>query len=168
MCIPEIRFCNSLAEKWVSFFLEKLMELDKEIHPETASEEGLSRFEKMVGITPRETDTTEERRFRVTVARKVIDVLNVRNIIDLIEDLTHGDCRVIIDKAAQTVTVKVGLTSKKMFSLVEKTVRDYIPVDMRADVIQMYNRYIDYAGKTYAELSEKTFKQLKEEVLDNE
>lgn len=168
MSIPEIRFCNSLAEKWVSFFLEKIMELEQEIHPETASEKGLSRFEKMCSITPRETDTLEERRFRVTVARKVIDVLNERNLVDLIEDLTHGDCRVIIDKAAQTVTVKVGLTSMKMFSLVERLVHDYIPVDMRADVIQMYNRYVDYAGKTYAELSEKTFKQLKEEVLDNE
>lgn len=166
--IPEVRACFQLAGMAAEFFTEKLQELSKEMHPDTASEEGLSRFEKMVGITPRETDTTEERRFRVTVARKVIDVLNARNLIDLIEDLTRGDCRVIIDKAAQTVTVKVGLTSKKMFTLVEKTVRDYIPVDMRAEVLQMYNRYVDYNGKTYAELSDKTFKQLKEEVIENE
>lgn len=168
MSIPEIRFCNSLAEEWVSFFLEKLIELEREIHPETASEEGLSRFEKMYSITPRETDTLEERRFRVTVARKVIDVLNLKNLVDLIEDLTHGDCRVTVDNKAQTVTVKVGLTSMKMFSLVQRLVREYIPVEMRADVIQMYNRYNDYAGKTYAELSDKTWKQLKEEALDNE
>lgn len=162
--IPEMYFLFRLSEDFTQIFLQKLSQMSKELDPETASDEGLRRFENMYGITPRPTDTTEERRFRIRISRKVIDVLNFPNLQKLVFSITNGDSTVTQNTKDKTVSVKVGLSSLKMNSIVKKLVSGYVPVCVTAQVLQTYNKYSDYAGRTYSELSKKTWNELREEV----
>lgn len=163
--IPEINGCYEIAEYMRELYCEDLERLEKELHTDTASEIGISHREKMLKITPGETDTIEERRFRVQIVEMVIDVLDEKNLRKLVKQIGGEESSITIDKANRHVSVKCSLTSAKMFSLMKKIVEEYIPVTFTSDFTLLYNSYEAFAGMTYEQLGQKTWEELRSEIL---
>ncbi|MCM1364715.1 MAG: YmfQ family protein [Faecalibacterium sp.] len=165
--IPEVNACYKIAAEMQQIFEDDLERLEKELHTDTASALGISHREKMLNITPAPTDTIEERRFRVQIAETVIDILNEKNLKALVKKIGGEESFISIDRKEKKVTVRCSLTSAKMFSVMKKTVEDYIPVTFAADFSLLYNSYNAYRNETFENLSTKTWDEIRNEVDGN-
>lgn len=133
----------------------------------TMSENGISRWEKMIGITPMGTDTVEDRRFRV------INRLNAQlpysyKMLEahLIQMCGEKGYIMSYNKDTFTLTIKIALTSKKQFDEILELINDMIPLNVILDYDLMYNKHNALNGYTYAELSAYTHGTLRNEILN--
>lgn len=161
--IPEVRFCFDFAQEMLDFFEQETENAFKELDTETATEKGIERKEKMLGITPSVTDTTEERRFRVLVREQRIRILNFFNLKKFVENVAGERATTERDEKRRKLLVKIPLSSRKSYETVKRFCEKYIPVTMQCEVRQLFNRWSDYTKKSYNELSAKTYNSLKEE-----
>ena len=150
--------------------------IEREINPDTATEEGISRFEKMLSITPLQTDTLEERRSRIKASIFIIDrfTLDQRNISTrsvernsfpvFVEAVTNPNT--IIEYPEQpggrSFSIKLTTASLKNAQILEKKLKELSPIDSEFSIIILFNRFSKYSGETFAAHSEETFIQLRE------
>ena len=114
--------------------------LDNQFIP-TAGNMGLSRWEKILGITPKGTDSLEDRRFRI---------------------LTR-----INEERTYQLLVKIGLAAKNNFNDVESLLNRVVPQNMVVTLLQLYNTHAELGRFTHAQLAAYTHNQLRNEVLKN-
>lgn len=163
--VEEVSACYEIATFLYEKYLAEIFKIEREIHSDTAQSFGLEHFEKMLGIVPGESDTIAERQFRVQVIETVIDVLSFDRLERLVEKIGGEGSSVFYDKETKTLTVKCALTSQKMFSILKKTVEDFVPVDVKTNCILLFNSFSLFKNKTFAQMKNKTFTQIKSEVL---
>lgn len=130
-------------------------------------ENGISRWEKMIGISPFGTDTLEDRRFRI------INRLNAQlpysyKMLEshLIQMCGETGYRMSYDKDTFTLTIKIALTSKKQYDEILELVNQMIPLNIVLDYDLLYNNYNVLSGYTHAELSAHTHGALRNEVIN--
>lgn len=162
--IPEVRGCYEIANEMADFFFSEIQKLDVERNTDTATEFGISRKEKMYGLKAFDTDTLEERRLRIKIHETFYKTLNIYNLEDTLRKLTDGDAKVDIDKVNKSVLVTIGLSSFKKLLQIKNFIRKYIPVDWSGEETVLYNRFSQYSGYTFSQMSDKTFNELKKEV----
>lgn len=163
--IKEVSACYEISLFLLNEYFDALARLERETHADTAKETGLEHFEKMLKITPGETDTIEERRFRVQIAQTVSDILDFKSLERLVGIIGGAGSSVTYNGALRKLTVKCALTNQKMFSLLKKTVDDFVPIDVETECILLFNRFSDFKEKTFAQLKNKTFNENKRTVL---
>lgn len=132
----------------------------------TATERGIARWEKMLSISPRATDTLDDRRFRVLA--KVNEQLPFTKI-TLREQLTalcsERGFRFAIKHGEYRVEVRVELTARKMIDEVESLLRRVLPANLLIDLTLLYNQWENVKTRTWGAIKTKTWKALKEEEL---
>lgn len=131
-----------------------------------ATESGIARREKMLGITPFSSDTLEDRRFRLFARYGEAVPYTRRSLAALLESLCGHDGYILtITTSAFNVEVKVALEVKKQRDAVSETLERVLPYNMEYAVELLYNTWEQVAPYTWGALSALTWKDIKEEVL---
>ena len=132
----------------------------------SATKNGVSRWEKIMGITPKGTDTLDERKFRILT--KMNQELPY-TITKLKESLTTlcGEGNFSIDLQAENyhIEVKLALTNKNNYSDVLDLLTKMIPANLTQWVQIMYNNHSVIDQFTHTELTSYTHEQLRNEVF---
>lgn len=133
---------------------------------ETAGERGLARYEKIFGITPMDTDTLDERRFRVLTKINAQLPFSIRRLRQQLATLCGADgYKLEVNGAVYTLTVKVALTAKRNQQAVEELLADIVPANMVCTTSLLYNQHADLTRFTHAQLALLTHFEIREEVL---
>lgn len=131
-----------------------------------ATENGVARREKMLGIVPPATDTLNDRKFRLFSRYSENIPYTRKGLTSLLESLCGTDgYELQIKTATFTVNVKVTLPVKKQAAIINETLERILPYNMVFTVELLYNTWEKVKPYTWAQIGTHTWKQLKEEVL---
>ena len=132
----------------------------------TAGERGIERYEQIFSIVPQDTDTLDERRFRVLAKINAQLPFSIRRLRQQLSTLCGEDgYRMEIDGGRYTLTVKVALTAKRNQQAVEELLADIVPANMVCTTSLLYNTWEQIKKLTWGELKKLTWREIKEEVL---
>lgn len=132
----------------------------------TAGERGIERYEQIFSIVPQDTDTLDERRFRVLAKINAQLPFSIRRLRQQLSTLCGEDgYRMEIDGGRYTLTVKVALTAKRNQQAVEELLADIVPANMVCTTSLLYNQHADLTRFTHAQLALLTHFEIREEVL---
>lgn len=127
---------------------------------------GILRWESILKITPKGTETLDDRRFRI--AARLFDELPYTMIV-LKEKLSllcgKDGYKVNLEQTKYKITIKVELTAKHQVEEIRKVLAKMIPANMLQYVELIYNQHQTFYKYTHAELHAKTHNQLREEVI---
>ena len=131
-----------------------------------ATENGIARREKMLGITPYATDTIEDRRFRLLTKYAESIPYTRRGLAALLGSLCgENGYKLNILTSDFTVSVKVALTAKKQEDSIKELLERVVPYNMVFTVELLYNTWEKVKKYTWSDASSRTWRDLKEEVL---
>ena len=116
----------------------------------TAGEYAIQRYEKIFGVAPQDTDTLDERRFKVLTRINTQLPFSVRR---------------LRQQLATLCGVKVALTAKRNQQAVEELLADIVPANMVCTTSLLYNQHADLTRFTHAQLALLTHFEIREEVL---
>lgn len=132
----------------------------------TAGETAIARYEKIFGITPMDTDTLAERRFKVLAKINAQLPFSVRRLRQQLATLCGADgYKLELNGDRYTLTVKVALTAKRNQQAVEELLADIVPANMVCTTSLLYNQHADLTRFTHAQLALLTHFEIREEVL---
>ena len=133
-----------------------------------ATENGVKRWESMLGISPKDTDTLDERKFSILTKLNAELPFTLRKLESTLSNLCGNDMfSVEIFAAEYHVEVKLGLKNEKNYQEVVNVLKKMIPANMTQYVQIMYNGNDILARFTHEELAAYTHKQLRNEVSIN-
>lgn len=132
----------------------------------TAKDVGLKRWETILNITPLDTDTSEVRRMRIH-ARLLEDVPYTWNSFkQMLGGLCGEDGYTLELKSEEyTLIIKVALKSKELKNEVAKMAERVVPANLILDIDLKYNTYELLKQITWEQAAQKTYQQLRNEVL---
>ncbi len=132
----------------------------------TAGEYAIQRYEKIFGVVPQDTDTLDERRFKVLTRINTQLPFSVRRLRQQLATLSGEDgYKLEVSGGKYTLSVKVALTAKRNQRAVEELLADIVPANMVCTTSLLYNQHADLARFTHAQLALLTHFEIREEVL---
>lgn len=132
-----------------------------------ATEYGVSRWETMLGIFPKDTDTLDERKFRILAKQNQELPYTLRKLEQVLTILCGKDGFFIeVTYAQYHVLVKLALTNEKNRQEVTNILQKMLPANMTQAVQIMYNTHRMLAPFTHGQLSAYTHEQLEREVFN--
>lgn len=132
----------------------------------TAGEYAVSRYEKIFGVIPQDTDTLDERRFKVLTKINAQLPFSVRRLRQQLATLCGEDgYKLEVSGSKYTLNVKVALTAKRNQQAVEELLADIVPANMVCTTSLLYNPHSLLARLTHAQLAALTHRDIREEVL---
>lgn len=132
----------------------------------TAGERGIERYEQIFSIVPQDTDTLDERRFRVLAKINAQLPFSIRRLRQQLATLCGEDgYKLELDGSRYTLTVKVALTAKRNQQAVEELLANIVPANMVCTTSLLYNQHADLTRFTHAQLALLTHFEIREEVL---
>lgn len=127
---------------------------------------GVKRYESMLKIVPKCTDTLDERKFRILAKCNEKLPYTYRALKRRLDALCGANGYTFnVNGLTYTVTVKVELTAKSNFDVVDNMLEDMVPQDMIIDLSLRYNQYDTLSVFTYGYLSAYTYDELRNEVI---
>ena len=133
----------------------------------TAGNMGLSRWERILEITPKGTDTLEDRRFRILTRineELPYTIPQLRNILKTL--CGEGNYSADVEEGTYQLLVKIGLAAKNNFNDVEALLNRVVPQNMVVNLLQLYNTQAELGRFTHAQLAAFTHDQLRNEVMN--
>ena len=164
--IPEITRIHKVSADIMEELNQEISDTHDNIFITDATEDGIARREKILNLLPLDTDTLDDRRFRVlinwydTYPYTVNDLKKRLNIM-----MGVGQYELTISNVNKTVKCLVELTSKKMKDSALALLEKIIPLNMTLSVTLRYNQWLDYSAITWGEMATKTWLEAREEVL---
>ena len=132
-----------------------------------ATVNGVKRWESMLGISPKDTDSLDERKFRILTKLNQELPYTLRKLEQALTNLCGADGYTInVNSAKYLVEVKLALSNESNYGEVEKILKKMIPANMIQTVSIMFNKNIALTPFTHAELSAYTHDRLRKEVFD--
>lgn len=155
-----------VEQKQVDKLWDMIYGIMNEAFVDTAESTGLKRWESILNITPLDTDSVEVRRMRIH-AKMLEDAPYTWNSFKQMLTSLCGEngYTAELKNKEYTLVIKVALTSKKMKDEVAKMADRVVPAEIILDIDLMYNTYDLLKQITWAQATEKTYKQLRDEVL---
>jgi hypothetical protein len=133
----------------------------------TAGNLGLSRWEKILGITPKGTDTLEDRRFRILTRLNEELPYTLPQLRNILETLCgSGNYSAEVMEGTYQLIVKIGLAAKNNFSDVESLLDRVVPQNLIVTLLQLYNTHAELGRFTHAQLAAYTHDQMRNEVMN--
>lgn len=131
-----------------------------------ATENGVARREKMLGISPYATDTLDDRKFRVLSRYNENIPYTRKSLMQQLETLCGEDgYSVEFFTKDFAVKVKVALIAKKQEVAVNEILERILPYNMVFTVTLLYNQWQMLKVDTWGAFASRTWKDLREEVL---
>lgn len=137
--------------------------LDDQFVP-TAGRAGLARWEKLLELSPKGTDTLEQRRGAVLARlneRLPYTLPRLRELLDTV--CGAGHCTAAVED--YTLTVTVALEAKEKYDTVASLLERVTPCNLALSLIQRYNTHGELGRFTHGGLSRFSHHQLRNEVL---
>lgn len=131
----------------------------------SANEEGLERFESMLGITPLDTDTIEDRKRRVLgLMAYGLPYTEKQLYQTLVSMCGENGFTLSIDEDGYRVSIGMRLTSRRLIDFVEDIAEKMVPVNMFLEVYVAFNRWGRFRSETWGDLKNYTWGSLKEDA----
>jgi len=133
---------------------------------ETAEENGLSRWEKALGITSRASEDYAERRFRILAVMSSQLPYTIRELEKRLVFLcTQDGYEVELDHENFSLSVSVALEARSSLETVQKLLEKMVPANIVVSADLKYNQHLHWSVWTHQALSGYTHGQLRNEVL---
>lgn len=133
----------------------------------TAGNMGLSRWERILEIIPKGTDTLEDRRFRILTRINEELPYTIPQLRNILETLCGaGNYSAEVPEGTYNLVVKVGVAAKKNFSDVEALLDRVVPQNMIVNLSQLYNTHAEVGLFTHEQLAAYTHDHLRNEVIN--
>lgn len=133
----------------------------------TAGNLSLSRWEKILGITPKGTDTLDDRRFRVLTRLNEELPYTLPQLRVILGTLCGaGSYSAEVEEGTYQLVVKIGLAAKNNFSDVASLLDRVVPENMVVTLLQLYNTHGELGHFTHTQLSTFTHDKLRNEVMN--
>lgn len=133
-----------------------------------ATEYGVTRWERILNIFPKATDSLDDRRFRILTRMNEQLPYTFRTLDAQLSNLTGEDGYSIhVDHENYLLKVRVALVAKNNFNDVEALLHRVVPVNMLIDLSLLYNQYLTLGNVTHGQLRTRTHSELRNEVLNN-
>lgn len=130
------------------------------------SEGGCSRWERMLKLSPKATDTLENRRFRILAAINQDAPYTMRGLRNQLSVLCgEGGYSAELDAAHYRITIRLALSVKEQFSEVQNLLARILPANIAAAVTLKYNQHSALVRYTHGQLAELTHETIRSEVL---
>lgn len=134
----------------------------------TAGNLGLSRWEEILGIIPKATDTLEDRRFRVLTRLNEELPYTLPQLRNILQTLCgEGNFSAEIESDTYELIVKIGLAARRNFSDVEALLERVSPENLTINLSQLYNTHAELGRFTHAQLAAYSHYDLRNEVMKN-
>ena len=132
-----------------------------------ATETGVRRWESMLGVSPKDTDTLDERKFRILTLLNQELPYTLRKLEQALINLCgEGEFSIDLKPAEYHVEVRLALSNENNYLEVVNLLKKMIPANMTQWVQIMYNNNAVLMQFTHAQLSAYTHKQLRSEVFN--
>lgn len=132
---------------------------------QNATENGVKRWENILGITPKGTYTLDERKFNVLARTNEQLPYTMKQLHSSLASLCGDDGYTLkLDADAYELTVKLALSNESNIEAVEALLYKMIPANI-VNNVRMFNTYFIVGGFTYEQLSKYTYKDVREEIL---
>ena len=132
-----------------------------------ATVNGVKRWESMLGISPKDTDTLDERRFRILTKLNQELPYTLRKLEQVLTNLCGADgYSVEVTAAEYHIEVKLAVGNHNNYSEVEVLLNKMIPANMTQYIRLMYNSNAVISQFIHAQLSAYTHEQLRNEVFN--
>lgn len=131
-----------------------------------ADDYGVSRYETILGIVKKPSETLDERKFNILV--KVNEQLpyTMNALKEKLKNLCGADgYRVILTHTTYTLEIKVALVAKNNFDAVTEMVKRVVPCNLVCVISIIYNTNAVLHGFTHGELADYTQYELRNEVF---
>lgn len=132
-----------------------------------ASEKGVERWERMLKITPKDTDTLDERKFRILARMKQELPYNIRKLEETLVLLCgEGNFYIDLQPSVYRIEIKLALSNKSNYEEVVDLLSKMIPANMVQWVQVMYNSYSVIGQFKHAELTAFSHEQIRNEAFN--
>ena len=130
-----------------------------------ATENGVSRWEKILKITPKDTDNLESRKFTILTRINVQLPFTITTLKEQLKSLCgEGNYEIKLDNENYKLSVHVAIAVANALTAVENLLKRTVPANMLVELGIKYNRHEKYATLTHRELQGSTHYQLRNEV----
>jgi len=132
-----------------------------------ATNYGVSRWETMLGIHPKDTDTLDERKFRILTRLNSELPYTITKLNEALTTLC-GEDGYSIDLQPENyhIEVKLALSNESNYSEVENILKKMLPANLSQHIQIMYNAHKVLNQFSHAELAAYTHNQLRKEVFE--
>lgn len=131
-----------------------------------STENGIKSWEKILKITPKGSESLDDRKFRVLTRLNEKLPFTYTGLERQLLSLCGEEGYLLrLMNNEYTLIVKVALKAKSNFEDIKKLLQRIVPANMLIDLSLLYNTHWFLEGYTYVSLSEYTHEQLKSEVL---
>ena len=132
-----------------------------------ATENGVKRWESMLEISPKDTDTLDERKFRILTKLNQELPYTLRKLEQALTNLCGVDgYSVEVNAAEYHILVKLALSNEKNYSEVVSILKKMIPANMTQLVQIKYNSHNVLTQFTHAQMTAYTHEELRKEVFE--
>ena len=107
----------------------------------SCDEEGIARFEKILGVTPKSDDTLEDRIFRCLTKWNVCLPYNYAFLERKLKELCGTEYAIDFDIPGQTMIVKIGIAQKNQYDSVVDILDEIVPCNILLNTELLYNQY---------------------------
>ena len=107
----------------------------------SCDEEGIARFEKILGMTPKSDDTLEDRIFRCLTKWNVCLPYNYAFLERKLKELCGTEYAIDFDIPGQTMIVKIGIAQKNQYDSVVDILDEIVPCNILLNTELLYNQY---------------------------
>lgn len=162
--IPEFSEIDRVSDIKMLEFEQAVEDLEDDILISTSTEEGIARREKILGITPLDTQSLQLRRDNVMLAW--FDVfpytrLDLQRRLDLL--CGEGNSTAVYDAENQSMEVRILLVTKERKSAIEEMLERIAPLMIIFNVEILYHCWDDYwRNDTWGGLQTETWEFVKE------
>lgn len=131
---------------------------------QTAGSQGISRWERIIGIRPKGTDTLDVRRIRILTRMNERLPYTMRVLCQMLAAICGPDgfwVRLYADR--YHLRVRVALTQLESYNDVRAMLRRVVPANIQLDLAPDYNTHGDLRPYTHRRLTNHTHKGLRED-----
>ena len=128
---------------------------------EDATEGGIARYEKLLGIIPKGNQTLEERRFSVLARMSEQMPYTMETLENMLSSLCGEDGYTLrLDPSAYALSVKLALTNENNVQAVNDLLTKVVPANI-ITIVTLFNSYIELANKTHEQLGQYTHETIR-------
>ncbi|MDI9469036.1 MAG: DUF2313 domain-containing protein [Bacillota bacterium] len=133
---------------------------------DTADEEGIEIWERILGINPKGTDTLEDRRFRIRTRLFENLPYTMTKLRETLDSLA-GPGMYTIQLTGYELTIRVSLRSENSYNDVQTYLNRVLPANIAIDLSLLYNSHAKIATLfTHTAAAAHTHAALRAEVID--